>query len=493
MTRDATGARPDVGRLVARAVDAAWARSASLGLLLALLSERCEVELIEGAGTARIAWTGTGTRVELDPAFLRRFVRDGDDLVFLLAHEVLHRVQGDLIRGLAAPNDRFAAFVANIVADVRINGHLLRGPFATGARLLDRCYSEGDLPGLLLLPPSTLLTRRAADAGHPGLARPWTLREVMVADRDALGPVVTDLFLQAGASDRDLATKLAEWYLVAWCDDAHQGHLHATLQELLSGPDEEVRFLGGHDSDGPAPWDDAEDEELARAANEVAGEGQGQGTGMRTDRVAVRAAQATDEVRRFLRRALDPCARDDLASRPPVPTVVPTPGRREAFLLAAGAWPGLFRPPAQLPDDPRARARIYLDVSGSTSRAQPYVYGLLVTLRDLLVDPVHQFSTEVVDVALADLARGVRVTDGGTLFDPVLRHALATGARRIVVVTDGQAPVSAPVARAVRRARLQVHVLLTERCPSSPLFAVAASRHELPVAGAGRRACFRGP
>ena len=85
----------------------------------------------------------------------------------------------------------------------------------------------------------------------------------------------------------------------------------------------------------------------------------------------------------------------------------------------------------------REAVHVYLDVSGSMDAALPALYATLVSLSGLLHPKVHLFSTRIDDIDLRQLARGVRVTTGGTNIAPVTRHALDHRVKRALFVTDG--------------------------------------------------------
>ena len=85
----------------------------------------------------------------------------------------------------------------------------------------------------------------------------------------------------------------------------------------------------------------------------------------------------------------------------------------------------------------REQVHVYLDVSGSMDAALPALYATLASLSGLLHPKVHLFSTRIDDIDLRQLARGVRVTTGGTDIAPVTRHALDHRVKRALFVTDG--------------------------------------------------------
>ena len=190
-----------------------------------------------------------------------------------------------------------------------------------------------------------------------------------------------------------------------------------------------------------------------------------------------------DVFHRQVRAALEPDSRVPLEedSRIPDRGVYPNPGRREAYLLACGAWPVFFQTPLAGHAEQTGSVRVYIDVSGSTGPAQPLVYGIVRPLAHLVREPVFLFSNVVEPISLAEVRRGVVRTTGGTDFDCVVEHALHERARKILVVTDGEGPLRPANIAALERARLEIYVLLTEHCRRpSPIVAVAQETWMIP-------------
>jgi hypothetical protein len=196
-------------------------------------------------------------------------------------------------------------------------------------------------------------------------------------------------------------------------------------------------------------------------------------------------------VRRALADASVPDRRVRERRPAPVPAQVPVPdGRdRRAFVgRLLGAPPLLY---ASTLESVRARegvaTQVYLDVSGSVEPWLEELYGALVALRRRLAPRVHLFSTRVETVSLDALRRGVRRTTGGTAIGCVLEHALASRARRFLLVTDGYVgPADAGLAEAAR-GRLDIRVLLTPGGWRSDLEPIARRVEELPGRGSEGR------
>ena len=120
----------------------------------------------------------------------------------------------------------------------------------------------------------------------------------------------------------------------------------------------------------------------------------------------------------------------------------------------------------------REQVHVYLDVSGSMDAALPALYATLSSLSTLLHAKVHLFSTRIDDIDLRQLARGVRVTTGGTDIAPVTRHALEHRVQRALFVTDGWVGnVPDEHARELARRRARFAVVVTQG--GEPEFAAA--------------------
>ena len=65
------------------------------------------------------------------------------------------------------------------------------------------------------------------------------------------------------------------------------------------------------------------------------------------------------------------------------------------------------------------------------------LYGAVLDCEALVHPSVHFFSTQVADVSLAELRRGVCKSTGGTEIACVASHMAANRVRRALVVTDG--------------------------------------------------------
>lgn len=160
--------------------------------------------------------------------------------------------------------------------------------------------------------------------------------------------------------------------------------------------------------------------------------------------------------------------------------VVPFPGRREIFLLAAGYTPALWPYDVRGMAEEELAVRVYVDVSGSTSPLWTFLYGLVLHLHQYVARPVLTFSNAVTSLSMKDLRQGRVQSTLGTDFDCVIEHALDHKHRRILIVTDGEAELAGLFPILVRQRGLEVYLVLTYDNPSCPLNSLARARWVIP-------------
>ncbi|RMG13504.1 MAG: VWA domain-containing protein [Planctomycetota bacterium] len=465
----------ELGALLERAASLAWSLDEGLGLVLVTLSNRSRVAFAKEIETARIRRSGDGFLVEFDPEFARRYLSDTTDFLFVLAHEIMHRLQGDLDAASERRESPRLRLARNVVADIRINRDLLSRYFRGAPVLLRRLYGGESFLSSVLCPPDFLLSEPVfkfdddlCDRQKRRLRRRLRRKARSAFERRGMPPA--------------LAKRLARWYANAWFSNrATRSSLTRELLALLPKEPGKVLLLGDHSEreDGTRPGTALGVlEELAEPL------GWGSGDDLEEDRVSLEESPQSrlQQMRVELRRALVDDGPDPFDRTGRLSTPLPFPSRRDLYLLAGGSWPGVFRAPAPEPDARLRRAFVYLDVSGSTRAAHASIYALIHGLRDLVHDPIHVFSTTVVELPLRDLAEGRVPTTGGTSFTCVLQHAVKARARRILIITDGHGPLSTSAEARARKARLQVHLLLLGCLPpSSALLGLAHSIRYLPT------------
>lgn len=421
------------------------------GLRLRELVPGLEVRLDDDTPTLSIEATASGHLLRIGPAFCRQYVRTREDARLVIAHELLHVARGHL----TLPRERHPGLnsLQNIAMDILVNAAALSW-FVGGASqpgLFRRLYPATAFPGCLLLPPADLVALVAEGSVPDELELPLAVMRSVAARDPSLRQGLENLVeshlrrlevRQAGAFARE--------YVRGYFDFPEPMGFWERMKALFItefGIDPEpchVPLLGDHcdrPRGTPMPGGLAGSLEAAEAAlSEVR---------PRTPSPAV-----VDQFCRQVADALDESKDGGTTTevRSPMTTPVPLPGRRDLPLLALGRYPGLWHPVQTRREPERKRMRVYFDVSGSMDTLAPVLFGLLRALGRRLELPVWCWSVgEPIALSGEDLEAGRFHTRGGTVFEPVITHAVEQGFERIIVLTDGiftVAPGSAAEARA---------------------------------------------
>jgi hypothetical protein len=139
-------------------------------------------------------------------------VRDDEDALFVVLHEVLHRVMGHLQPGFAR---RLPASMTNLVCDIAVNAQLARLAFPRGPRVLSRLYDARVYPtNLLLAPPQLLEAFGACELADSVPALAARVRDRI--QRRRLARVLAKGFRNSGCPIPSVA---ADRYLRAWLEE----------------------------------------------------------------------------------------------------------------------------------------------------------------------------------------------------------------------------------------------------------------------------------
>ncbi len=367
-------------------------------------------------------------RMLINPEFVARHAETPEKLVMLVMHELHH-----IILGHTRLFPR-ATMLDNLVFDAVINSMLcgLIRERASRALFVD-FYDHAKFPACLLRPPpgwhpftdgTTAEALASPKMRHLAeLHRRLYTREGVTCQelREALAPCAAECQsatllgdhrpLGAGSSsDGDLETKSAELLqqlreIVCGWPLSTLTNIACTLGHFIESVRVEVRPPGRRS-------------QLVRLLRSVAG-----------PRGTAKHSILTERMRH-------------------VESPIPQFDRRTTVLLGLGQRPTLYR--HEIKSTRRSpggeRVHVYLDVSGSMSQVISSLYRAAIDCEHFVHPKVHLFSTQVADVTIADLRRGVCSTTGGTSIECVAHHVRENRVRRAVLVTDGY--VGAPSASA---------------------------------------------
>lgn len=446
----------DLEKRIWRAVEL----SSNPGALAAALHEllpNCHFEVRDDVPTARIRNGPDGTAIEFGGEFLVRELGDDRDFLFVLMHEIYHHVLGHLRVSRGDRASRMYRGLSNIAADMLVNRTVCNRFFPDGVPLLDRMYPVDSLPGALLR--------------HPGLSFENP------AHQDARCRLIRNFEVGLGkiGGNPGLCMSVFSVYRLAWGRGAPYETILERLLALFRSIDPQsfpqVILLGDHEAGAGGLGDIFSMDGRGDKGDPFTGGGDD-----REEIVRVEKATHNQGVAAALRRALEVQANrwrmyDPIAC----PGVVCVPGRRDAAFLGAGMYP-VFYQANKTEFEPEQLAHVYVDVSGSMIDEIPHMFAVLAASRELVADPIHEFSERIEDVTMADFAKGVCRTTGGTDFTPIMTHALARKFRQVVVFTDGCAGFEDAVGRSFKQSGIKLHLVFVDSrshsrrdCPLVPL------------------------
>ena len=371
-------------------------------------------------------------RMFVNPDFVSKHANTSGKLTFLLLHELHH-----VILGHTRLYPR-AGRIENLAFDIVINALLARSlPHPRDHALLTDFYNADELPAALLRP----VVGWVAPANQRGL----------IFLHVPKNPVIP----WANRAPRRLVKAYKDLY---WGDGCTYSELIDALRQLIRQDDQSlaaIPLLGDHspEDEGASSSGNLESrsETLFDAVRKIVADwppppipSAGQSWG---DILKPQTCLPVQTPRGQLRRAIQAIARKgagavgtsqrDTAVH--IETAIPRLSRRGVVARAFGQTP--FLNPDVI-DIKRGRlthepVHVYLDVSGSVDGLIGALFGAVVDAGSAVHPVIHQFSTEVADVTLAELRRGVCRTTGGTSIECVANHMIRHKVKRALIVTDG--------------------------------------------------------
>lgn len=120
-------------------------------------------------------------------------------------------------------------------------------------------------------------------------------------------------------------------------------------------------------------------------------------------------------------------------------TVIPiNPSRRDIMKLAMGIVPITWNNKTTRMNEKEEGAAIYLDLSGSVNAFLPRIVKLILNVkRDISM--VYGFSTYIHEHTVEQLKTGKINTDGGTDFTCIAKHIAENNFKKMIIITDGYA------------------------------------------------------
>jgi len=138
------------------------------------------------------------------------------------------------------------------------------------------------------------------------------------------------------------------------------------------------------------------------------------------------------------------------------------PSKRDLVLLAAGFYPGSFHNAITRTGFKERGLAIYLDVSGSVNEYLPKILAILQSLKREITT-IYLFSNQVFETSFAALLKGHIKTTGGTDFDCIAMSIVENKLDKIILITDGQAGMTAENHKKLRDIKLITLTILFDK------------------------------
>jgi hypothetical protein len=401
--------------LAERILDAFPSGSYALSALLRLMDIVESTQVPTAAVECRVQ-----PRLLVNPEFVAKHAQTSEKLLVLVMHELHHVLLGHTTLFPRATK------VQNFVFDAVINGLVCRMfPETDHTAFFTDYYDAGSFPQCLLRPPPGWPDDALTAGGIAALPDP---------QRQRVGEVHASLYSSAGATYQEVFDALPK--LLA--------------EQAIDG----VPLLGGHDEGGESgtqleirspvlfdivrgiveQWPQPPDPIRGRSLADV----------LESTTVEARRPPSSRSVLRgLIRKVAGLCGAGAIrrlrTDAMEAPTPIPGLGRRSMVLRALGQEPLLHTGQVAwrrtVPSG--ERVHVYLDVSGSMDAVKGPLYGAVLDCEVLVHPTVHLFSTQIANVSLAELRRGVCKSTGGTDIVCVAEHMAANRVRRALLVTDG--------------------------------------------------------
>ncbi len=361
--------------------------------------------------------------------FIMKNIENKDWLIFVFLHELMHKLNGDLLR--EERNSLRNNF--NLVFDIKINAGIIKDYLKEGWHFLKSFYKDTGLVVNFLLNPifNFIDIPDIYNNGEKQANAMKAIEKMKFKD------------------EKWILDKpgLARWYIDAWFKDVSVAMLYERLERIinrqyLSTFVDTLVLLGYHGFSRGYLLAEKKfieiEEEIEKDNSRIIIE-------------AVRHALEDDGDNRIMDRVIT-------SQR----GIIPAAGRRELMLLYRKKYPFFF------PNDMEAAAatyrnmNLYIDVSGSVEDVLPLIYRLVDSVKSYLNDPIYLLSGIVKEISLSELHNGLLITNSVTDFDELLKHAFNNNFKKFLVITDGEGDIDMDRVKDVKERKMEIYQVLTE-------------------------------
>jgi len=393
------------------------------------LAEISKIEFSKEISSAAIGFKNAQLYLWFNPDFFMNYVETSDCLLFIILHELLHKLKGDIFKQFSHTDTPENKILANIAFDLVINKELYYEFFNRSVPLLKRLYASSKEILLRILTPPEYFSSIPFEKFDN-----MTVKEKLDNIRNQLiEPIKENSFI---------IDKVVELYSAVWFCNSSVTTIYDLLldiKNLLYGKDKIkyifVKLIGNHsENQQENEWEKWLKKILKKKFSPYGG------AGSKTEELSVIPKLKRSNIfYNAVLKAITPACTHSVLKEKLLPEYgfIPFPGRKETFLLACGWYPLFYPNPVLKKDFDEWKTHIYIDVSGSTFKYWGILYGLILSIKDIISTPIYAFSDDVFELDINDLKNGKVRTSYGTSFDCIVEHATRNGFKRLLIVTDG--------------------------------------------------------
>jgi len=330
-----------------------------------------------------------GYIIVINEYFLKNFIENDEDLIFVLMHEFFHFIKGDFYKN----TDKDSLIFANLISDLIINRELIKHFFKKSPNLIKKLYLDKSTEyiSLLLVPPDLM---------------PNNFNKIIKLFEDRIliflnSPFNRDyrLIYNINKHQRrklpELANRMTDLYYKAWFKDSSFAFLFENLMQIYKDFPEfpnqyafSIIFIGLH----------------------------------KETPVKLKVEKSSEKSR--------------LENLYPEISIVPSFDRKSGFLMGGGYKPVFFKNKLLREEISLFKVHLYIDVSISMWEYLPFFLNFIRYFKNLLGKQIYAFSNKVFPVSVKDIINGKFKTTFGTDFEELARHALKNKFKKIFIITD---------------------------------------------------------
>lgn len=360
-----------------------------------------------------------------NPKFVAKNIASREDLFSLIFHETLHIVFQSFIYAHGLIEELATDAIINAVISQLYSGE------SGGGNLFIKLYRNEGIEGLLR--PRSRMNNSRFDKLYQALYTSWRVG----------GQLTT-------------------------------GEMIQTLKILMHDQKVNVLLLGGHflrgtEDKSASKVNPVDRETAARIAedikNDIARGGRQAGYFPTISELLMEALESKLSIKRSLLlgyatdRKIDRF-KEEFRERHSIISPIPLhPSKKDLVLLASDLLPVYFHNTLSRPREKNRGIAIYLDVSGSVNDHLPEILGILRRLQNKITS-IYEFSNEVMEISMQELARGKIKTTYGTSFDSVARSILENEYQKAVVITDGYSSIEPELQKQMKQRTVKVLTIL---------------------------------